>query len=130
MKRRDEKLYLREYEVEQGRSSTLSISPVFFLPELGSSKMTIWGEPIMAMATLSLRLLPPEYEVALRPANSTKSICCTFCVTTVFTCASSKPFTRAYNSRCSRPVSRSNSASNCGQYPTNRRTTSGFSAMS
>lgn len=33
------------------------------------------GRPIIAMATLSFRLLPPEYVEALRPAYSTRSIC-------------------------------------------------------
>merc|ERR1719245_1713902 len=45
------------------------------IPVDGSSKNTIGGLPIIAMATLSLRLLPPEYVPARRlaylPSDST-----------------------------------------------------------
>ena len=91
----------------------------------GSSISTSGGLPISACATDSLRLLPPEREFAfllsycLMPMSSMR-----YSITS-FRSALGTPLIRPNSSKCSRTVSRSSSACDCGHMPSRRRTFTG-----
>lgn len=91
------------------------------IPVHGSSKNTIDGSPIVAIATDNFLLLPPDKLPAILLSKSIQSNCLILLFTTSFNSLSVKPFILANNSKCSRTVNNSNNASNGGQYPILRR---------
>ena len=82
------------------------------IPVLGSSKKMIGGLPIMAMATLSFLLFPPESEPASLCSKSRRFISRSFSSTIEASRAFGTCLRRAYSSRCSRLVRLSRRASN------------------
>lgn len=84
-------------------------------PVEGSSKKMIWGSPTVAMATDSLRLLPPDSVPAFLFSNALRSNSRIFSATTRGSSDSRTPLMRPYSCRCSRTVMSSSSASNWGQ---------------
>mmetsp|Transcript_9793 Transcript_9793/g.30808 ORF Transcript_9793/g.30808 Transcript_9793/m.30808 type:complete len:226 (+) Transcript_9793:620-1297(+) len=85
------------------------------IPVDASSMKSSGGLPSMAMATDSLRLLPPLRVPARRCSNSDSCISCSLASTSSRSRLPEKPLMRANSSRCSRTVSSSSSAENCGQ---------------
>lgn len=67
----------------------------FHLAAYLPSKKTMLGSPIMAMATDSLRLLPPEKPPVARSAYSTRPISRSFTSTASSTSSAGTPFTAA-----------------------------------
>ncbi len=85
------------------------------MPVDGSSKKTIGGLPSIAIATDSLRLLPPESVPAHLSSYCFRSISIIFLSTSSALLFAGIPLIEAYSSRCSRTVRFSSSASNYGQ---------------
>lgn len=82
------------------------------IPVEGSSKNTIGGLPIIAIATLNFLLFPPDNYPASMCLNLSKSISANFLLTSSFFKAFGIPLIIVNNSRCSSTVIFSNKASN------------------
>jgi len=87
------------------------------IPVDGSSRNTIGGLPIIAIATDNFLLFPPDNYPASIYSNLFKSISCIFYSTKADYLSLGIPLIAANNSKCSITVRFSNNASNCGQYP-------------
>mmetsp|Transcript_4259 Transcript_4259/g.9406 ORF Transcript_4259/g.9406 Transcript_4259/m.9406 type:complete len:218 (+) Transcript_4259:504-1157(+) len=85
------------------------------IPADGSSRKMIGGSPIVAMATLNFRLLPPDNWPALLLVYSTRSISFSRLSTAFFRVSPCSPLIIAKSSKCSLTVISSSRASNWGQ---------------
>mmetsp|Transcript_5835 Transcript_5835/g.9064 ORF Transcript_5835/g.9064 Transcript_5835/m.9064 type:complete len:280 (+) Transcript_5835:997-1836(+) len=108
-------------EVIRERTSHRNLRFSGSTPLVGSSQNTSGGAPTIAIATLNLRLFPPDRVPAVRSANSSRLSSLILSLATLPTRCSGMHLIRAYSSRCSLTVRSSKSASNCGQYPIRRR---------
>mmetsp|Transcript_15855 Transcript_15855/g.43058 ORF Transcript_15855/g.43058 Transcript_15855/m.43058 type:complete len:231 (-) Transcript_15855:2274-2966(-) len=89
------------------------------IPVVGSSRYTTLGSPSSAIATLSRRLIPPEYAPVRKSAayvslTFSRSMSASLFTALQFHLAL---LMRPYSRRCSRPVSSGHRTSNWGQTP-------------
>ena len=75
------------------------------IPVVGSSRKTIFGSPNDAIATESLRFIPPEYVPARASPASTSSTSSRALWTTALRSFHGISLKMVYSSRCSLPVS-------------------------
>uniref|UniRef100_A0A182JG19 Uncharacterized protein n=1 Tax=Anopheles atroparvus TaxID=41427 RepID=A0A182JG19_ANOAO len=90
-------------------------------PAVGSSRMMIFGSPMIAMPTESFRFCPPLRCLTLVSAVSNRSISRSVFFTSLSTSDGGIPRTAAKKYRCSLGVSVSKRMSCCGQTPVIRR---------
>ena len=106
---------------ERSTASHIILRPSGHIPLDGSSRSNTRGSPTSATANDSLRLFPPLYSPHGLWARRERPTARSTASAAAGASARDAPFNRAYISAVSRPVIRSSSGSNCGQYPITRR---------
>eukprot|EP00961_Rhodomonas_salina_P140041 1884501-Rhodomonas_salina.2 len=92
------------------------------MPAVGSSRKRTFGSPVSAIASISLRFIPPDSALASSPALDARPTCASSASMCAAREAAATPTMVAKKCMCSRTVRKSQRMLSCGHTPMTSRT--------